>query len=85
MAKEIDYKRFEVNYKFFHMSYTHQKEKYAGGMGSRNKVITRLFKVFDILLSLLSSILSILKSIFVTDYFLLFGVIHRQDRRNFVA
>ena len=65
MAKEIDYKRFEVNYKFFHMSYTHQKEKYAGGMGSRNKVITRLFKVFDILLSLLSSILSILKSIFV--------------------
>ena len=64
MAINYDYKKIEIKYNHFHIFYTCQKSRCAEDSGSKNKKIVRYFKILDIFLSLLSSILSILKSFF---------------------
>ena len=64
VTRDYDYQKIKIKYHHFQISYTRQKGRYTGGCGNKNKEIVRSFKILDILLSLLSSILSILKSVF---------------------
>lgn len=65
VIKDYDYQNIEIRYKQINISYSHYKGRYTGGRGNTNKEITWRFKALDILLSFLSSLLSILKSVFV--------------------
>ncbi len=60
-----DYKRLEIKFKNAQISYVHQRVGCTGNSENEDKKVIRLCKVLDILLSLLSSICSILKSILV--------------------
>lgn len=63
--KNYDYKKFEIRFKHLKISYFHLKGGYLGGREKNGKKMARRFKALDLLLSLLSSILGILKSVFV--------------------
>lgn len=65
MALEnYDYKKIEIKLNHFHVSYTHRKGEHVGCRVSKNKKIVKSLKIIDILSSLMSSILSIIKTIF---------------------
>lgn len=63
--KNYDYKKIEISYKQLKISYFHKKRRYSRGCENNDKEKVGLFKVLDLLLSFLSSILSILKIVFV--------------------
>ena len=60
-----DYKRLEIKFKHSQISYVYQRVGCTGNCENEDKKVIRLCKVLDLFLSLLSSICSILKTIFV--------------------
>lgn len=60
-----DYTKLEFKFKNAQISYVHQRDGCTKNCENEDKNVIRLCKVLDLFLSLLSSICSILKSIFV--------------------
>lgn len=60
-----DYKKLEFKLKNAQISYVHQRDGCTENYDNEEKKTIKLCKVLDFFLSLLSSICSILKSIFV--------------------